>query len=127
MLVPNTFEVPRDDNEWPSELWGMRLGIAVRNVRSVKGSYADKKEELMSLGFVYQLRKKFDYDCVKIAVYKYRELYHGSVQVPSVYNIPENDTWYPEETWGMCLGSLVNRIKHGNKWPEKRYELLGDY
>ena len=127
MLVPKTFEVPRDDNEWPSELWGMKLGIAVRNIRSVKGSYADKKEELMSLGFVYQLRKKFDYDCVKIAVYKYRELYHGSVQVPSVYNIPQNDPWYPEETWGMCLGSLVNRIKHGNKWPEKRYELLGDY
>ena len=127
MLVPKYFVVPNDDNEWPSDLWGMKLGIAVRNVRGKKGSFSDKKEELVSLGFVYTLSKRFDYECVRIAVFKYRELYHGSVRVPAVYNIPENDPWYPEETWGMCLGSIVNSIKHGDKWPEKRYELLGDY
>jgi hypothetical protein len=127
MLVPKSFEVPRDSDEWPAELWGMKLGIAVRNIRGVKGSYSDKREELISLGFVYRLQKSFDYDCVRIAVFKYRELYHGSVRVPAVYNIPENDPWYPEETWGMCLGSIVTRIKHGDKWPDKRYELLGDY
>ena len=127
MLVPKTFEVPKNSDKWPAELGGMKLGIAVRNVRGVKGSYSDKREELTSLGFVYKLQKSFDYDCVRIAVFKYRELYHGSVRVPAVYNIPENDPWYPEETWGMCLGSMVTRIKHGDKWPDKRYELLGDY
>ena len=126
MLVPKNFEVPQD-TVWPSNLWGMKLGIAVYNIRGKKGSYSDKKDELLNMGFQYNIRKRFDYDCVRIAVYKYRELYHGSIRIPAVYNIPENDPWYPEETWGMCLGSVVTRIRQGAKWPDKRYELLGDY
>ena len=126
MLVPKNFEIPQNA-DWPSHLWGLKLGIAVYNIRGKKGSYADKKEELLSIGFKYNIHKRFDYECVRIAVYKYRELYHGSIRIPAVYNIPENDPWYPEETWGMCLGSIVTRIRQGAKWPEKRYELLGDY
>jgi hypothetical protein len=127
MLVPKSFEVPTDNDTWPSDLWGMKLGVAVYNIRGRKGSFSDKREDLLSMGFVYNIHKRFDYECVRIAVYKYRELYHGSIRIPAVYNIPKNDPWYPEETWGMCLGSLVTRIRQGDKWPEKRYELLGDY
>lgn len=120
--VPARFQIPDNHIEWPSELWNIKLGTVVHDIR--RGSYADKKEELLQLGFVYVLRKKFDYECVKIAVYKYRELNHGDTKVPKVYNIPQNDLWYPEETWGMCLGSYANRIKTGSLWPDKYSDLF---
>ena len=70
-------------------------------------------------------KRKFDYECVKIALYKYREAFHGSTAVPYLFKIEEGSTWYPEETWGMPLGTLVSRIRKGSKWPEKKSELLG--
>lgn len=121
--VPARFSIPNNHAEWPSELWNIKLGTVVHDIR--RGSYAEKREELLQLGFVYVLRKKFDYECVKIAVYKYRELNHGDTRVPKVYNIPQNDPWYPEETWGMCLGSYANRIKSGSLWPDKYSDLFG--
>lgn len=122
VLVPYSFIVPFDSPDFPEDVWEMKLGRVVDSIR--QGSYSDKKEELLALGFVYVLRKKFDYENVKVAVFKYRELYHGSVKIPSSYKIPHNDPWYPEETWGMCLGSYVRRIKKGEKWPGKHSELF---
>lgn len=127
MLVPKGFEVPINSTDWPVELWGMKLGKKVHNVRGAKGCFSDKKDDLLSIGFVYVVRKKFDYECVKIAFFKYRELHHGHIEIPAIYNIPQNDSWYPEETWGMCLGSCINRIKKGEKWPQHRKSLLGPH
>lgn len=127
MLVPKDFKVPTNSIDWSIELWGMKLGSTVSSLRGVKGCFSDKKDDLLSIGFIYVVRKKFDYECVKIAFFKYRELHHGCVKIPPVYNIPQRDSWYPEETWGMCLGSLIDRIRKGEKWPEHRSELLGLY
>jgi hypothetical protein len=122
MLVPQKFVIPVDSTDFPEEIWEMRLGSVVKEIRA--GVYSEKREELTSLGFTYVVRKKFDYDSVKVAVYKYRELNHGSTKVPVVYNIRNNDLWYPFETWGMCLGNYVKRIKEGRKWPDKYSELF---
>ena len=119
--VPARFFIPVHE-EWSSELWNLKLGSVVHDIR--RGSYSDKKSELLDMGFVYVLRKKFDYECVRIAIYKYRELNHGCTKVPAVYNIPQNDLWYPEETWGMCLGSYARRIKSGQIWPDKFSDLF---
>jgi hypothetical protein len=127
MLVPKGFKVPANSIDWPVESWGMKLGSMVKNIRGSKGCFSDKKHDLLSIGFIYVVRKKFDYECVKIAFFKYRELHHGCIKIPAVYNIPEHHSWYPEETWGMCLGSIIDRIRKGEKWPEHRAELLGLY
>jgi hypothetical protein len=68
----------------------------------------DKKEKLLDLGFTYNPRPKFTYESVKIAVLIFRGLYHISVDIPDVYNIPINDVYYPKDTWGMSLGRLVH-------------------
>lgn len=124
MLVPSRYSIPAESVNYPREVWGMNLGTVVHDIRR-KYSYLEKREELTALGFAYVVRKKFDYEIVKIAVYKYRELYHGTVKFPPVYTIPKNDLWYPEETWGLPLGSYVKRIKKGDLWPEKYSELFG--
>ena len=121
--VPSRFSIPTDHPDWRSELGGMNLGIVVHDIR--RGTYAERKEDLLSLGFKYVLRKKFDYECVRIAVYKYRELNHGLTKIASNYKIHENDQWYPEETWGLCLGGYAKRIREGALWPEKSKELFG--
>ena len=122
--VRSRFEVPESD-EWAPELWGIKLGTVVHDMR--RGTYAERKQDLLDMGFMFSLRKKFDYECVKIAVYKYMELYNGCSKVPAVYNIPLGDLWYPEETWGMCLGSYANRIRRGDIWTDKRGELFSRY
>ena len=121
--VPARFSTPINHPKWPSSLSGIKLGTVVHDIR--RGSYSDKKEDLLSMGFKYVVRKRFDYDCVRIAVYKYRELHHGLTKISSVYNIPEDDPWYPEETWGMCLGSYAKRIRSGTLWPDKCTDLFG--
>lgn len=123
MLVPIRYIVPSTP-EWPLYMWGVNLGGPVHGIRRGT-SFRNKKEDLLSIGFVYVVRKKFPYEDVKIAVYKYRELHHGSVDIPAVYNIPHDDPWYPEETWGMRLGSYALRIKKGSIWSDKSSELFG--
>jgi hypothetical protein len=79
---------------------------------------------LLAIGFVHSVKKKFDYEIVRIAMFKYRELHHGSTRVPEKYKIPVDSTWYPEETWGMSLGSILKRVRSGKKWPDKYSELF---
>jgi hypothetical protein len=87
----------------------LKLGNLVNSIR--KGRYSDKKTKLIDLGFIYNPRPKFTYENVKIAVLTFRSLYHISVDIPDVYNIPFNDGFYPEETWGLSLGRFVYLCK----------------
>jgi hypothetical protein len=121
--IPTKFKVPSDEH-WPSEMWGQKLGSAATLIRY--GSYPENRDDLLSIGFQFtERRKKYDYECVKVAVYKYREFTHGSVAIRRDFKIPEGSSWYPEETWGMPLGAIVARIKSGSKWQSKMSELLG--
>jgi hypothetical protein len=122
LLVPKLYVISPDDTDYPEEVRGMNLGTCVGSIR--KGSYLKKKEELLAIGFVYSVRKRFDYETVRIATFKYRELHYGSTKVPLKYKIPIDSTWYPEETWGMSLGSLLYTIRSGKKWPDKYSELF---
>jgi hypothetical protein len=43
---------------------------------------------------------------------KYKES-NSDMLVPSRFVVPEDDIIWPEETWGMKLGSVVNDIRRG--------------
>ena len=124
LLIPRGYVIPSDSIQWPDDMHGQKLGSIARTIQ--RGSYSDKRDDLLRIGFIFAPEKrKFDYECVKIALYKYREAFHGSTAVPYLFKIEEGSTWYPKETWGMPLGTLVSRIRKGSKWPEKKSELLG--
>ena len=115
LLVPQLYIIPSNSEEWPSDTWGINLGAIVARLRS--GYYADRKDELISIGFIFSVRKKYDYDTVKCAINCYKGLY-GSTCVPAKYRISVGRNLYPEKTWGMYLGRYAKRIKAGLLWPE---------
>ena len=58
MLVKTKFNVPDEDDEWPCDLWGMKLGQLVSSIRRGK-SYAYKRDDLESIGFDFNCQRKF--------------------------------------------------------------------
>eukprot|EP00591_Stephanopyxis_turris_P001962 CAMPEP_0195524990 /NCGR_PEP_ID=MMETSP0794_2-20130614/25162_1 /TAXON_ID=515487 /ORGANISM="Stephanopyxis turris, Strain CCMP 815" /LENGTH=947 /DNA_ID=CAMNT_0040655341 /DNA_START=72 /DNA_END=2915 /DNA_ORIENTATION=+ len=58
LIVPQPFVVPEGDAEWPESMWGLRLGARVNAIRS-QGTFVkavpSRKDELDSLGFVWDL------------------------------------------------------------------------
>jgi hypothetical protein len=56
LLVPQPFVVPEGDDNWPEEMWSLRLGARVNAIRS-QGTFVnavpERKDELDVLGFVW--------------------------------------------------------------------------
>jgi hypothetical protein len=100
------------------------VGDIVGSVRC-KGLYRDKKEELSSLGFNYEVTDKgplLTYGEVKSVLTLYKRLY--GLDIPEGYKVGYGDSNFREETWGMPLGKIFKDIKDELKWPEKRAELM---
>ena len=55
LLVHRDFIVP-NNNEWPPNTWGIRLGSRVHHLRN-RGDHADKRDELVQMGFVFRVSK----------------------------------------------------------------------
>jgi hypothetical protein len=123
MLVPQSYVVPNDDESWPKETWGMKLGGVVSNIRS-GNSYKDKRQELMSIGFDYSLQSTSqNYAAAESALLRYKDMY-GDMLVPCAFTIPYDDDSWPEETWGLRLGGVVSKIRGGRSYKDKRQELI---
>ena len=119
LLVPQVFVVPSGDerNVWPEDLWGLHIGAVVGRIRS--GHYAQKREELLKIGFTYCVRKKFAYDSFALAVATYRSINGEDAVIPSKFKIEECDLSYPETTRGMALGKYMQRVLQGSLWPDE--------
>jgi hypothetical protein len=44
--------------------------------------------------------------------------------VPNRFKVPDDDVAWPEKTWNMTLGSVVNDIRSGHSYVDKREDLL---
>lgn len=57
LYVPQPFVVPQKTEDWPEDMWGLRLGARVNAIRS-QGTFVNtepsRKEELTALGFVWE-------------------------------------------------------------------------
>jgi hypothetical protein len=124
MLVPQSFVIPSNDNNWPDEeMWGYKLGRAVSKIRCGH-AHKDKRKDLMSIGFVFKKEgTTTDYDLKRRMLLKYKELY-GDMKVPQSFIIPTNDGSWPKEMWGYKLGNAVSVIRNGEAYAEYRDDLL---
>jgi hypothetical protein len=125
MLVPQIFVIPNDNN-WPEEMWGCKLGRLVQNIR-YGYAHKDQRDDLISIGFVFDDTRKIHadaaYDLTRRMLLRYKELY-GNMLVPQKYVVPSNDdNWPDEEMWGYKLGRAVSRIRYGRQHAEKRGDL----
>ena len=117
--VKQDFVIPKT-SEWPESLWGMKLGIEVSKIH---GSEFKRKKELEDIGLTFEIKKKIDFETLKSCLRIYEEN-TGRKNVPGKWKVPEVSDIYPESMWGACVGSLVGRIRRGEKWIERRDELF---
>jgi hypothetical protein len=124
LRVKSKFVVPTNDSAWPGKIWGMNLGMIVSNIRN-NDYYADhREEELIAMGFDFSPQPiGHGWDNVKLALDIYKRLY-GDLLVPSKFMVPEDDSAWPNEIWGMRLGESVSRIRSDNAYEDHREELV---
>ena len=56
LLVSVRFVIPENDNQYPKEAHGLKLGSRVMSIR-YQDTYAEHREQLEALGFVYDLKQ----------------------------------------------------------------------
>jgi virulence-associated protein VapD len=122
MLVPVSFVVPNDDDTWPIETWGMKLGGVVMSIRN-NNAYADHRQRLESIGFDYTDQSlDYGYDVIEPALLTYKDL-KGDMLVPVSFVVPNDDDTWPIETWGMKLGRIVSDVRNNNAYADHRQRL----
>ena len=123
MLVPASFVIPSQSDEYPSEMWGTKLGAIVSRIRhglSCKGH----EDDLIGIGFDFTSQVGYhDYPSVKAALLRYKEL-HGDLKIGHSFIVPVRNKDWPKEMKGMKLGLVVSRISGGISFKDKHEELL---
>jgi hypothetical protein len=111
--VPQSFIVPTDDQRWPIEMHGMKLGTVVKYIRQRRASLSDNQvNALETLGFEWKVSLDLNLKKTLLALTQYKEIY-GHVRVPQRFVVPTGDQRWPIELHGMKLGIAVKYIRQG--------------
>lgn len=122
--VPAKYVIPNED-PWPRLGRKMKLGVRIAAIRSAGRYVKDRRErkiELDELGFEWRLRDHTHkqqvgedlFDQILKALVHYRDTIDETMSVPVDYQVPEGEGW-PEDTWGLQLGALVQSIRDKDK------------
>lgn len=122
MRVPPSFIIPDDPDLWPREARNFDLGYVVRSMR-LGLVFPDEYHDFLNAGFEFEIVLNFDYVAVKLALLRYKEL-HGDMMVPTKFVVPSKSSKWPEETWSLNLGAVVESIRESNEYEEHKEELL---
>ena len=121
MLVPHTFVVLWT-SDWPEDMWDVKLGLRVYNIRTGQ-DHKEHKKELLELGFQYEkVKLSLEWETLKLAFLTYKELNNGSMEMSQKFVVPSDSDW-PVSTWGVKLGGVVNNIRSQNQYKLHRSEL----
>ncbi|KAI9998278.1 hypothetical protein PInf_002653 [Phytophthora infestans] len=115
VMVPISFVVPMDDDEWPVNTHGYPLGKHAEWLRRRwRGRLEPPKfaaQDLQELDFAFD-RSQYMWDhFVKPALCRYYELYDHT-DVPQTFRVQHGDAAWPERLWGYYLGPRVFNIRH---------------
>ena len=120
LLVPRDFVIP-NGRDWAEDLWDMRLGVTVSNIRN-GGDYSEYRAELEEMGFSFDSQRAVHgWEKVKRALLTYKSL-HGDLLVPKDFLIPNSTDW-AEDLCYMQLGVTVYSIRNKACWSTHRAEL----
>ena len=121
LAVPLKFSVPFNSIIWPKELWSMKLGQAVSQMKNGL-IFTDKREDLRRIGF-FSTAHDGTYAIVRMALLNYKKIY-DDLMVPQDFIIPHNCSLWRKETWGLQLGSTVNNIRAMRSYPDRQNDIL---
>jgi len=132
LTVPLQFTVPETD-PWPDNTKGLPLGRCISKLRtkSFLKQNPEAEEKLKTIGFQFDTKvaaNDIRFQNVYKALTRYKEVY-GDLLVPQPFEVPEESSEWPEETWGLRLGARVNAIRSQGtfvKANEDRRQMLDD-
>ncbi|OWZ18216.1 hypothetical protein PHMEG_0007725 [Phytophthora megakarya] len=104
--VPKNFIVPSSVH-WPEKAHGLKLGIAVRNIRAYAYYFdqiARNVDRLESLDFIVPIPPRKWKQRVQPMFDTFKEL-HGHLDIPREFIVPSQDPWKKQD-WGIQLGKL---------------------
>ena len=126
MEVPISFAVPAEA-PWPEDAWGINFGTRLAAIRSHENYVKDRPDrvaELNRMGFIWDVYEEH-WQRILDSLHVYKEL-HGNLEVPISFAVPSEAPW-PEDAWGMNLGSRVVTIRsqeyHVKDRPDRVAEL----
>jgi hypothetical protein len=123
VVIPLNFVVPQHSPDWPPELWGLRLGQTAQTIVH-RGFFCKFEGEFNVLGLA-GYRDESARQAIE-AIKTYRAVHNipeGSpVMIPQAYVVPDGSPEWPQELWGLKLGSLVNCILNHDRFRECRDE-----
>ncbi len=120
-----TYVIPRT-KEWPEEVQGMKLGLVLANIRN-RNILENIHKKLTKLGFdLGPQNNGVDFQRTYDALVAYKSI-HCNLEVPDKFAVPENDSRFPQNTWGVKLGNNLKNIRYRDAWSEhrERLEALG--
>ena len=121
MLVTTEYSIPWNES-YPEEMWGLRLGYSVANIRNC-GSFSAHKDELIAIGFIYSKQKNtFGWDAIKIALETYKIL-HGNLSIHPKFIVPSESTDWPGVLPGLKLGYILQDIRIKGTYADHHKEL----
>ena len=128
LLIPGDFKVPSNTELWPESVWGLQLGTAASSIRE-KGFFTEKKKDLISIGFDFSDKKKIKSstlkrDIVRAAIARFEEL-NGHFHIPLRFVVPEGDTSWSKNMWGLELGARANVENKSNRLENDHLTALG--
>jgi hypothetical protein len=76
------------------------------------------------MGFDFEVRReKLSWETVLLALQTFRSI-NGNLLVPFAYSVPLGDVRWPQELWGIKLGTIVNGIRIRDYYKSHKSELL---
>ena len=122
-------------NKWPRSTWGLKLGVAVSNIRSKRTflgesqharsshhhhhaasssssaaavDHPERLRELRKLGFAFEA-SEFRFEQLVAGLRAFKEV-HGHARVPQKFAVPKEPP-YPQPCWDMKLGSQLSMVR----------------
>ncbi|KAF0689936.1 Aste57867_18651 [Aphanomyces stellatus] len=125
LCVPQDFRIPSNDARWPRDVWGMRLGLAVRSIRQKTRPDSPRHAQLSAMGFVWNVLD-MGWETKRLALRAYKHVF-GDLLVAYSFTVPSDDAAWPKETWGLKLGHAVHNIRqNGHDMSAERHAQLQD-
>ena len=121
MLVPFHYSIPWNEN-FPEEMWGLKLGRTVSRIRS-DNNVSAHKDDLIAIGFIYSNQSnRLGWDAVKIALETYKKL-HGNLSIPRSFIVPSESTNWSGLICGLKLGQILRDIRIRGTYADHHKEL----
>eukprot|EP01033_Poteriospumella_lacustris_P023348 gene23348-biopygen8170 len=124
VAIPKSFVIPHGDKGWDRDLWGLRLGSTVYDIRH-NGHLWEHRREFVALGLeIEEVALKpshpFELVCEALKAYKAQ---CGTFKIHRTFVVDVEDTAYPKAARGMQLGKIVHNMRVEALYADRRNEL----